>query len=180
MQIHQRNSKISTEVAVLQDCRAIAEVHVESWQQAYQGILPADYLASLSIVEREVMWCELILRSQSALLVARSELGDILGFVAFGASRDTDASDDCAEIWAIYVKPAYWSLGVGRLLSLAALQQLRSERFKAVSLWVLADNQRAISFYIKAGFVAEPKSEKLFELGGTMLKELRFVRPLTV
>jgi hypothetical protein len=38
------------------DCRAIAEVHVESWQHAYKDILPDTYLASLSVTEREEMW----------------------------------------------------------------------------------------------------------------------------
>ena len=39
--------------ATSEDCRAIAEVHVESWQRAYKGILPEQYLASLSVAERE-------------------------------------------------------------------------------------------------------------------------------
>jgi hypothetical protein len=37
--------------ATLDDCRAIAELHVESWRHAYQQILPAAYLASLSVAE---------------------------------------------------------------------------------------------------------------------------------
>jgi ribosomal protein S18 acetylase RimI-like enzyme len=43
---------------------------------------------------------------------------------------------------------------------------------------VLADNARAIAFYTKAGFLAEPDSAKEFELGGQTLKEVRFIADL--
>src|SRR5688572_4223044 len=107
--------------ATTEDCRAIAEVHVESWQHAYKGILPDEYLASLSVSERADIWRRMVEREPSHLVLARN--GDeVVGFVAFGASRDEGAPADRAEIWAIYVKPACWSAGAGRLLWLEALQ----------------------------------------------------------
>ena len=48
--------------ATSEDCRAVAEVHVESWQHAYRGILPEQYLASLSVAEREAMWRRMVER----------------------------------------------------------------------------------------------------------------------
>lgn len=46
--------------ATFEDCRAVAEVHVESWQNAYRGTLPEEYLASLSVAERETMWRQMV------------------------------------------------------------------------------------------------------------------------
>ena len=43
-----------------------------------------------------------------------------------------------------------------------------------VCLWVLASNARAIGFYRKAGFQAEPSSTKEFVLGGATLTEIRY------
>ncbi|MCW5658443.1 MAG: GNAT family N-acetyltransferase [Burkholderiaceae bacterium] len=163
------------EPATAEDCHAVAQVHVESWQHAYKAFLPADYLASLSVSQRAAGWCRMVERFPKHLLLARSA-GQVVGFVAFGASRDEGAPAGRAEVFAIYVKPGSWSAGVGQQLLPAALQQLRAEGYQSVSLWVIAGNERAIKFYERAGFVAEPQSRKQFELGGTTLEEVRYVR----
>jgi ribosomal protein S18 acetylase RimI-like enzyme len=120
------------------------------------------------------MWRRMVERQPSHLLLTRTP-GQVAGFVAFGASRDEGGPPDRAEIWAIYVRPAFWSVGAGRELWLAALHQIHSEGFKSVSLWVIAGNERAIRFYERAGFVAEPESRKQFDLAGTTLEEVRYV-----
>jgi ribosomal protein S18 acetylase RimI-like enzyme len=160
------------------DCRAIAEVHVESWQCAYKGILPEEYLASLSVAEREAMWRRIVERQPAHLVLARS-VNRVLGFVAFGPSRDEGAPAGRAEIWAIYVKPASWSTGVGRRLWLEALRRILVEGYSSISLWVLVGNARAARFYERAGFAAELESRKSFEIGGTTLAELRYIRSAT-
>lgn len=162
------------ESATLEDCRAIAEVHVESWQHAYKGILPHQYLASLSVSDREAIWRHMVQQQPSHLVLARNAR-QVVGFVAFGASRDEDAPTDRAEIWAIYVKSASWSSGAGRLLWLEALQRILAEGYRSISLWVIAGNERAVRFYERAGFVLESESRKSFELGGRTLDELRYV-----
>jgi ribosomal protein S18 acetylase RimI-like enzyme len=163
--------------ATADDCRAIAELHVESWQHAYKNLLPEAYLASLSVAEREAMWRRMVEREPSHLVLARNA-NQIVGFVAFGPSRDEGASTERAEIWAIYVRPACWSTGAGRLLWLEALRRIAKEDYKSVSLWVIAGNRRATLFYERAGFALEPESRKSFELGGISLEELRYVRPV--
>lgn len=162
------------EPATLEDARGIAEVHVASWQRAYQNILPEQYLADLSIERREKMWREALEKQLPQLLVARSE-NRTVGFVAFGASRDDGAKPGSAEIWAVYLLPEVWSQGVGRMLWQAALERMVAEGFNTVSLWVISTNERAIRFYLDAGFVPEPGSLKEFELGGVLLKEIRYV-----
>jgi ribosomal protein S18 acetylase RimI-like enzyme len=161
--------------ATLDDCHAIAELHVESWQHAYKQILPAAYLASLSVAEREAMWRRAVEQWPSQLLVARTA-GQIVGFVSFGPCRDVGASPECAEIWAIYVRPAFWSGGIGCQLWIAARQRILEAGYKSISLWVLAGNERAIRFYERAGFCAELESRKQFELGGASVEEVRYVR----
>ena len=44
------------ERAKLEDAHAIAEIHVLTWRAVYQGIVPADYLATLSVEKREALW----------------------------------------------------------------------------------------------------------------------------
>jgi len=161
----------------LQDCRAIAESHVASWQQAYRDLLPPAYLDSLLVAEREARW-RTILESGSARVLVAREVGrpdGVQGFVSFGSSRDAGAPVDRAEITALYVTPAAWSRGVGRELWRAAAVALEAEGYLTVSLWVLAGNTRATRFYEKAGFTADPGSCTKVELGGVTLDKVRYL-----
>lgn len=160
------------------DCRAVAELHVASWRTAYAGILPADFLATLSVEKREASWRHVLAEARSELLLARRG-DDVLGFASFGPSRDQDAPVARGEVWAIYVRPDAWSAGVGRQLLDATRERLVAAGHDSVSLWVLAGNARAIRFYAAAGFAVEPGSEKEFELGGARVREVRMLARLS-
>ena len=161
------------ERATLEDCRAVAQVHVTSWQHAYRHLLPAAFLDSLSVERRQEMWSEALATRLVQLFVARSDQG-ITGFIAFGPSRDEDAPPRRAEVWALYLAPSSWSQGVGRRLWGAAKDCMIVQGHETVSLWVLAGNERAIRFYRAAGFQAEPQAVKTFELAGIPLQEIRY------
>ena len=161
-----------------EDARDIAEIHVRTWQAAYPGIVPAEYLASLTVERYEAMWRENIAKGSPELLVAVE--GDaILGWVAFGPSRDKGATRTNAEIWAIYVSPSHWKKGVGHLLWNHVQAKLRTQGFTTVGLWVFPENDRACRFYRAIGFEVEPASAKQFTLGGFSLNEIRYVRPIS-
>lgn len=159
--------------AAPEDALAVAELHVSAWQGAYAGIVPQEHLDSLSVPTRESCWREMIQSGTPQLLLAW-EASAAVGFVAFGKSRDLDAPPAAGELWAIYVRPSHWSHGVGRDLWLQARERLRSQGFQSVTLWVLADNARAIRFYTRAGFVPEAGSAQERVLGGKTLQEIRY------
>lgn len=159
--------------ATQDDCLSIAQIHVWSWQHAYCDLLPSDYLAQLSVENRAETWRNALNTCSSQVSVAQSD-GTLLGFISFAPCRDEDAASDQAEIWSLYVSPAYWAAGVGRALYAAAKALIQDQGFKALSLWVLAGNQRALQFYTKAGFA--PDLSKTFELAGVELQELRLVQ----
>src|SRR5436853_4358232 len=163
--------------AKLEDARQVAEIHVTTWQSAYQGVLSAECLASLSVDEREAMWRESIVKGVPELFVAKVE-GGMVGWVAFGPCRDEGSPPDCAEVWAIYVAPPSWSSGVGRRLWRRSRARLLEQGFKTVSAWVFTQNARAIKFYRAAGFAPDLSSVKEFELGGKQLQEIRYARRL--
>ncbi len=137
--------------------------------------MPAEYLASLSIDRHEAMWSENIAEGTPELLVA-DEGDSILGWVAFGDSRDEDAGPDTAEIWAIYVDSSQWSAGVGRALWSRTLARLQERGFASVGLWAFPANERASRFYHALGFEVDASSAKQFVLGGASLDEVRYVR----
>lgn len=141
--------------ATAQDASGIAYVHVRSWQVAYRGHMPDEFLDGLNEEKRVNMWRELTQNPDKIVLVAEATEGDILGFSALGPSRDADTSPNTAEVAAIYVHPEKWRKGIGRALLSASFDQLRSNGYGQVILWVLEGNQRARSFYESFGFTAD-------------------------
>lgn len=168
---------LSITPALPSDSLAIAEVHVRSWQGAYCGFLPADYLQSLCVAKREANWADRLKNGDSSVLVARMD-DSLVGWVNFGYSRDHDAAPRTAEVMAFYVSPPHWDKGIGRSLWLACLADLVEAGFDRVTLWVLENNCRGISFYESAGFSAEPDRIQEVAIGGVALRELRYVRPV--
>jgi ribosomal protein S18 acetylase RimI-like enzyme len=173
-----RNREVQIRRAVLSDARGISEVHVETWVSGYRGVVPEEYLKTLSVEAREAAFRSALTRGTPEMWVAQSESA-ITGWIAFGASRDADAGVATGELEAIYVAPKHWATGTGRALWLAAQARLVTRGFARVTLWVLEDNQRAIRFYRAAGFAADLGSRKQINVGGKPLWEIRYVRALS-
>ena len=162
--------------ATSEDSRAIATIHVLSWQAAYEGIVPAQFLASLSVDQREGAWRRRLEQGPPGTWVIE-EHGGVLGWISAGPSRDTDALSSTSELLAIYVDPKHWRRGVGQRLWDEVEDQLRRSGFSDVTLWVLRDNTGALAFYRSNGFVVDG-IEKTVELGGTELVEIRLRKGL--
>jgi ribosomal protein S18 acetylase RimI-like enzyme len=161
--------------AQLRDARGIANVHVRAWQTAYRGIVSEKHLSTLSVDQREESWKECLTLNRPETWVAEV-LPELVGWVAFGGSRDDDATPSAGEVEALYVLPEYWSTGIGRALWLKARARLKERGFGSVMLWVLAENTRAIRFYGAAGFA--PSWERNITIGGRILSEIRYEAPI--
>ena len=98
--------------AAPRDARAIAEIHVATWQAAYQGVIPDDFLKAMTIEKRLGYWREAIEYSDPQILVA-TDADKVIGFVGFDRSRDAGTKSTVGEIWALYVTPEHWRQGVG-------------------------------------------------------------------
>jgi GNAT superfamily N-acetyltransferase len=167
--------------AVGGDAAAIGRVRHASWQAAYSGLMPADYLAGLS-VDGFVLSARRMLESHAAgrISVFVAEVGGVVaGFAAVGPSRDDDAPNGTAvgELQAIYLDPAVWGLGIGRRLQEVALQQLREDGYTEATLWVLATNTGSRAFYERTGWEADGQLSE-FEAGAEVLDEARYRRVL--
>jgi ribosomal protein S18 acetylase RimI-like enzyme len=163
--------------AVLEDTPAVARVHVDTWKTAYAGIVPDEVLSALSTAPREAMWREAITRGSPDLVVAKDN-DQVVGFISFGACRDENVPGQIGEIYALYVLSAQWTRGVGRGLWLYGRDRLMEQGFRSVTLWVFAENARAINFYRAAGFVLDPLRTHEVILGGKRLQEARYVLDL--
>jgi ribosomal protein S18 acetylase RimI-like enzyme len=152
--------------AAAADVPALARLHVAAWRLAYQGILPQHVLAGLSAAEFERIWGGLLHDGNRTTLVACPEGGDPAGFVAFRLEPE-------AEIIGLYVDPAYWRRGMGRLLMGAALERLAAAGAGRVLLWVMRDNARARAFYAACGF-SPTGGRRDSERHGSRFEELEY------
>ena len=162
-------------LATLEDAPGIAKAHVASWQAAYAHILDPVWLSELSVSDRTARWQQVLSAKESTNVVARIGT-DILGFASFGRCRDEGAPQNQAELWALYAAPEAWGRGAGRMLTDYALNQIKATGYQSTSLWVLQENHRGRRFYEAFGFGAVPGSEKTFDLGGTQVAEIKYLR----
>lgn len=138
---------------------AVAAVHVRAWQEAYRGLIPAEFLDALDPRDRAARYTFEASdpRAPTTVLAIVAEDGAverIAGFVTFGPSRDDDARD-LGEVYALYVDPDRYRGGVGRILMAEARRRLREAGFADALLWVLDGNDRAALFYEREGWIPD-------------------------
>ena len=168
----------SVRPAAPRDAKAIAEIHVATWQAAYQGVIPDDFLKAMTVEKRLAYWREAIEFSDPQILVA-VDADTVIGFVGFDRSRDAGTKSTVGEIWALYITPEHWRQGAGLALWDGARDGLKDEGCTQVTLWVLVANERALQFYEQAaGFKREMASLRTTAFGSTKLEEIRLKRPI--
>ena len=169
-------SSYSVRPVAPRDAKAIAEIHVATWQAAYTGVIPDDVLKAMTYEKRLAYWKEAIEYSDPQLLVAL-DADKVIGFVGFDRSRDAGTPSSMGEIWAMYVTPNHWRKGVGLLLWDGARDGLKEEGCTQVTLWSLVANERALQFYEQAaGFKRDMTSLRTTPYGSVKLEEIRLKR----
>ena len=115
-----------------------------AWDAAKEGLeLPTRRTPE----QRTESWTSYLEEGESTLLVAERD-GGVVGFMAFGLSRDDDRRGE-VEIYTLYVDPGSWGQGIGSVL------MAEVPVGATVSLWVTERNARARRFYGRHGFVAD-------------------------
>ena len=155
-------------LAIPDDARAIAEVHVRSWQAAYRGVVADEFLDSLD-VDRRVEMIEGVIRDESKGLLVAEQDGHVAGFSMLAASYD----EGWGEVLAIYASPDHWGVGVGYELMAASVEWLHEQGYQRAMLMVLEDNPRARTFYERQGW-SLGKRIRIENIGGRDLTEVRY------
>ena len=137
------------EQPTLDDLDELGRVHVQVWQEAYAGLMPAGYLHALDPAAFAFGWRGRLLHPRVGVdhWLARDEDG-IIGITTSGTPRDDDPPAP-HELYALNV------LGRAHGTGLAAELMAHAIGDRPAYLWVLEGNGRAIAFYRKHGFVDE-------------------------
>lgn len=169
------SDEVTIRAAQVADAAAIADVHVRSWREAYAGIVPDEFLASLDPQQRTPVWADNLRRgpAEHVLTWVAEQGGRIVGFATLGPGRDEDVRRGDREIYSIYLEPEQWGRGVARELMRTVVTEAGAGTH--IVLWVMAGNERAQHFYRRHGF-APDGVEKLAPVGGAELLQVRYRR----
>jgi ribosomal protein S18 acetylase RimI-like enzyme len=156
---------VSTAIAVRRakpaDAARIAQVHYESWQTTYAGILPLDVIASQASRKSESVWRKrLALASAGEATFVAERGGEIVGFANCGDARHRLEGLE-AEIYALYVLQAHQRRGVGRELVRACARHFVLHGHFGFYLWVLKANRARLFYETLGGEEIGEKSERL-------------------
>lgn len=140
-----------------EDAEGIAAVHVRAFDVTYRDAFPELAAAAPDLEARVASWQELLEPDTDAGFTLVAEQRSVaVGFCSLATpSREAAPGERTAEIAALYVAPSRWGNGVGTALITQALDELRSEGWTAVTVWVLVENASAQTFYGRHGFTAD-------------------------
>ena len=146
------------------DALAIARVHVDAWRDTYANLLSSDYLAEKLNIGRTTAYWARCLRQGSGLeqiYVALIEQTEVVGFTAFGPSREAMYPDD-SELYAIYLDVDAQGQGIGRQLCRTVAKHLIKIGAKSLCVEVLEGNPSRF-FYEALGAERVALKEHRFE-----------------
>lgn len=176
----------------------IAAVQRETWFAAYAGIIAPEVIDRVTVPDdgarvRQSFRTRPLQRMLVAVDPGPADPGagdpgasGIVGYASFGPETDVlnapwphpltadGEGGRVAELYALYVRPAWWSTGAGRALMEKVLARSAAAGYRSITLWVLRDNQRARRFYERAGFAPDGATNVLAGLGGVL--EVRYRR----
>jgi GNAT superfamily N-acetyltransferase len=151
------------------DARAIAEVRVDAWRTTYPGMIPAPYLAAMTVEDSTAHWLRVLTSEPGTTSVfVATDGAEVAGF-ACGNMLDVTKHGLDAELTAVYLRRESQRAGIGRRLVAAVLDAQRAHGATGILTWVIAGNRGARAFYESLG--AELLIEQPFQWDGMDLVE---------
>ena len=158
------------------DAPGIARIGVETWRNAYAGLVPNDYLLRLSESRQAVQWDALVRRQRGAdtVLVAESRGRhgcQLVGYGSCGRSRNGPLS---GEVFTLYIGNDWQGLGIGRRLLFGLFKSLSERRIDDAVIWVLSGNPARFFYEAMGGTRVAERKERF---AGTLLDETAYGWP---
>jgi GNAT superfamily N-acetyltransferase len=128
-----------TRTATAEDAAAMARIYVDAWRDTYRGILPADYLARMTVTEASASLAREIRGPASVGVVAEEGDGRVFGFATGGVRKDP-GSIYSGEVFTLYVAQDLRGRGAGSRLVAGVVGWLNRMGAFSMRIQVLRDN----------------------------------------
>lgn len=138
-------------VAAEEDIPGIQLAAAESWRAAYAGIFSPDFIEAFIGRAYSTESLRRVIHSARSIFVVARDEGELIGFshAGFGPRN--------AELYRIYLRPAWWGSGVGDLLLRRTEEWLREEGYQGYGCFVHGRNIAGQRFYEKHLFRRLPE-----------------------
>lgn len=133
------------------DAAEIANVHLNSWREAYKDQLDQSFLDDMPLTfkRRKQHWEEYIPQHFDNIFVAESDRG-IVGFISIKTPGRDEDMKDWAEVGAVYLLQKYQGQKIGLHLLKAGFKSMKSKGFNKAYCWMLKGNSTG-RFYESTG-----------------------------
>lgn len=140
--------------ASIDDAAQIAHIHIASWAETYQGLMPKAYIEGYTLARREALWRKIISQNLSEVLVAEAD-SRLVGFLSYDTVKEKgETLDHQFELSSLYVLSQYQAIGIGRglyqVFETTLLTDCQNDSIN-IKLWVLNSNLKALGFYQALG-----------------------------
>ena len=135
--------------AVLSDIPEIADLFLQCWHVSYADVLSQEARASMDVESATELWTKALSTNLERKTFLGLENDDFIG--VFRVGSDPKFSQR-GHLFSLYVSPSFAGKGYGKLLLERAMEEISSDGFGEMSLWVFNDNTIAKSLYSKYGF----------------------------
>ena len=142
------------------DTKAIGRIQVETWRDAYAGLLPDKVLLRMSADIEGGRWVRVIEREESVVVAEDGKAG-VVGFGSGGPSRVRTLPYD-GEVYTLYVAPGYQGKGIGRHLLGVLFAELGLAGHTSALIWVLKANPSRFFYEAMGGRHVADRTERLW------------------
>ena len=148
-----------------EDAAEIANVHLNTWREAYKGQLDQQFLDDMPLTfkQRKKNWEQRLANHVDSVFVAESKHG-IVGFISVEAPAREEGMKDWGEVGAVYLLEKFKGKKIGLHLLKAGFSAIKSKGFNKAYCWMLKGNATG-KFYESTGAKLSGK-EKIGPVNG--------------
>ncbi len=156
------------------DEKILANIHITSWQTAFDKILSNEILDRMTDIKKTETMYKYLLENNIGNGVILSVNNKPHCITFWDKTREKDMQG-YAELICIHSLSENWGKGYGSMIMEYVLNEIKKAGFTDVMLWVFKENTRARKFYEKNGFILSQKTKTSFDTVEVMyIKNLSF------
>lgn len=127
-----------------------AKIHVQTFHDTYQGMMPTERLNAMTDESLIPRWKDIIETNKVRLILLGAFVNEeLIGTCSSGTPRSDFGSD--SELWSMNIPRVYQRRGAGKLLFNRSIEHLIADGKKSMYLCCIDKNLNALAFYRAMG-----------------------------